>query len=82
MIYQHFPRRPREPFLRNLVSRFRAFVTARQVFSYCTFHVAFLLIPQPQHENMFSNNSNKVSETWGEIIKVRNHKLASSVASA
>jgi len=76
MIYQHFPRRPREPFLRNLVRRFRHFVTARQVFSYCTFHVAFLLIPQPRHEDMFLENSDKVSKTWGEVIKIRKHKLA------
>ena len=80
MIYQHFPRRPREPFLRNLVRRFRDFVTARQIFSYCTFHVAFLLIPQPHHEYMFLENSDKVSEKWGEVIKIRKHELARTVA--
>ena len=79
MIYQHFPRRPRQPFLQNLVRRFRDFVTARQVFSYCTFHVAFLLIPQPRHEDMFLENTDKVTEIWGEIIKVRKHKLARAI---
>jgi len=82
MIYQHFPRRPRQPFLRNLVGRFRDFVTARQVFSYCTFHVAFLLIPQPRHEDMFLENTDKVTEIWGEIIEVRKHKLARAIEAA
>jgi len=80
MIYQHFPRRPREPFLRALVHKFKDFVGAHQVFSYCTYHVAFLLIPQPHHEDLFLKNNHKVSEVWGEVIKVRKHKLVSPVA--
>lgn len=80
MIYQHFPRRPREPFLKDLVHRFKDFVGAHQVFSYCTYHVAFLLIPQPHHEALFLENNNKVNEVWGEVIKVRGHGLVSPVA--
>lgn len=75
MIYQHFPRRPREPFLRNLVRKLRDFVLARQVFSYCTFHVAFLLIPQPHHEEIFIENTARVSESWGDKIRVRKHPI-------
>jgi len=79
MIYQHFPRKPRELFLRNLVRKFKDIVGTHRVFSYCTNHVTFLLLPQPDHEDLFAQNSNKVKEVWGEIVKVRKHGLAGSV---
>jgi hypothetical protein len=75
LLYQHFPRKPRESFIRSLIQRFRALEGVRTVFSYCTFHVAFLLIPQPHHENMFIENSCKIRETWGDLIRVRTHSL-------
>jgi hypothetical protein len=80
MIYQHFPRRPREPFLQNLVHEFKDFVRVRRVFSYCTYHVAFLLIPQPQHENIFIKNTTKVSQNWGNIIRIKRHSLVKTPA--
>jgi hypothetical protein len=80
MIYQHFPRSPRELFLRNLFRKFKEFVHAPQVFSYCTFHVAFLVIPQPRHEEMFKKHNSIVSEVWGEVIDIRIHKIAGPVS--
>lgn len=79
MIYQHFPRKPHELFLRSLVRKFKEVVGIHRVFSYCTNHVTFLLLSQPDHEDLFAQNSNKVKEVWGEIIKVRKHGLAGSV---
>jgi len=79
MIYQHFPRKPRELFLRNLVRKFKDIVGTHRVFSYCTYHVTFLLLPQPDHEDLFAQNSNRVKDIWGEVIKVRKHGLAGSV---
>ena len=81
MIYQHFPRKPREPFLRDLVRKFRNVVHARQVFSFCTYHVAFMLVPQLHHQEIFLENSNRVEEVWGDVIKVRNHELVTSITS-
>ena len=75
LLYQHFPRKPRESFIRGLIQRFKAFKDVRSVLSYCTFHVAFLLIPQPDHESIFIESSFKVKETWGDLIKVRVHSL-------
>lgn len=81
MIYQHFPRKPREPFLRDLVRKFRNIVHVRQVFSYCTDHVAFILVPQLHHQEIFVENSNRVKKVWGDVIKVRNHELVPSITS-
>jgi len=80
MIYQHFPRSPREPFLRDLVRKCKEFVSAARVFSYLTSHVAFLVIPQPRHEEMFLEHNGIVSEAWGEVIKIRTHKIAGAVS--
>jgi hypothetical protein len=79
LIYQHFPRKPRELFLRNLVRKFKDLIGTHLVFSYCTYHVTFLLVPQPKHYDLFVQNSKKVEETWGEVIKVGKHRLARSV---
>jgi hypothetical protein len=78
LIYQHFPRKPRELFLRNLVRKIREIIGTRRVFSYCTYHVTFLLLTQPNHEHILTQNNNNVKEVWGEIIKIGNHELAGS----
>ena len=75
LLYQHFPRKPRESFIHNLIQQFKALDGIRSVFSYCTLHVAFLLIPQPHHENIFTENTIRISQNWGEIIRVRKHCL-------
>jgi len=73
LIYQHFPRKPREQFIRSLIRRFKTLDDIRCVFSYCTFHVAFLLIPQHDHEEMFAENSRRIKDNWGNLIMVRTH---------
>ena len=75
LLYQHFPRKPRESFIRSLIHQFKALDGIRNVISYCTFHVAFLLIPQPHHEEMFIENTARVSESWGDKIRVRKYPI-------
>ena len=73
LIYQHFPRKPREQFIRSLIRRFKTLDGIRSVFSYCTSHVAFLLIPQRDHEEMFAENSRRIKDNWGNLITIRTH---------
>lgn len=80
LLYQHLPRKPREAFVHGLLKQFNAFDQIRTVFSYSTFHVAFLLVPQPRHESMFIENSTRVSENWGDLIRVRKFSLAKECA--
>ena len=70
LIYQHLPRRPRETFIHNIVSRFHTIAGVHRVFSYCTDHVAFFLIPQPCHEEFFIEHNVKISHSWGNLILV------------
>ncbi len=75
LLYQHFPRKPRESFIRSLIQQFKALEGIRNVISYCTFHVAFLLIPQPHHEKIFVENTAQVSLQWGDLIRVKKHSV-------
>ena len=80
LLYQHFPRKPREAFICDLIQQFKALDGIRSVFSYCTFHVAFLLIPQPHHENIFIENTTKISQNWGDVIRVNRYSIAQAGA--
>ncbi len=50
VVYQHFPRRPRDIFLRDLAERACDVVGCRRVMALQTGHVAFVVLPQPLHE--------------------------------
>lgn len=79
LIYQHFPRKPREIFIRELVEQFQNMNGIKSVFSFSTYHVAFILIPQPRHEEEFHKRTFKISEIWGDLIKVKCHNLANPI---
>jgi hypothetical protein len=50
VVYQHFPRRPRSPFLNELAATARSLTGSISVFALQTGHVAFVVIPQPDHQ--------------------------------
>ena len=50
VVYQHFPRRTRALFLKELASRCRDVVGAGHVSALVTSHVAFVVLSQPRHE--------------------------------
>lgn len=76
LLYQHFPRKPRDSFIRGLIQQFKTVVGACNVISYCTFHVAFLLVPQPHHEDMFIENTLRISQNWENVMRVKRHSVA------
>jgi hypothetical protein len=76
LLYQHFPRMSREVFICGLVQRFKELKGIKSIYSCCTYHVAFLLIPQPHHEELFRKNTTQVSRNWGDIIRVQKYCIA------
>lgn len=74
IIYQHLPRRPRKKFIRRLVSKFNTRTGVRRVFSCCTDHVVFFLIPRPDHEGLFIKRKREISDKWGEKMVVVEHR--------
>jgi len=49
IVYQHFPRRPRHLFLRELAARVHEVTGTTRVLSISTPHVAFIVVPQTDH---------------------------------
>jgi hypothetical protein len=47
VIYQHFPRRPRQAFLESSYERARSELGCETVLAFITSHTAFLIVPQP-----------------------------------
>jgi hypothetical protein len=54
VVYQHFPRRPRSLFLRELANQACEVVGCRRVMALRTGYVAFVVLPQPRHEGVFA----------------------------
>jgi len=75
LLYQHFPRQPRDSFINNMIRRFRDLEGIRRVISYSTSHVVFLLLPQPRHEELLLSNTKEVERNWGSRIRVKNHRI-------
>jgi hypothetical protein len=73
LLYQCFPRISRQLFIESLVRRFKELDGIESVFSYCTKHVAFLLLPQSRHLKMFSKNNHEISQKWDGIIRVNSY---------
>lgn len=70
LVYQHFPRKPRAEFVRQMAERMQVETNAPSVYAFSTAGVVFLLASQPGHLAHFSRQTNLVQETWGEQIRV------------
>jgi len=73
LIYQHFPRVPRDLFIeakaRELVHR----TGAQEVISFRTSHVVFFLVLQAKRLDDFRKCSEKVKKSWRDQIRVACH---------
>ncbi|MEQ8765799.1 MAG: hypothetical protein RL885_17885 [Planctomycetota bacterium] len=71
LIYQHFPRRPREAFARELVHQLRERTGAKLIEAFHTSHVLFLLAAQPRHETNLHAACETLTSRWhGEISPI------------
>jgi hypothetical protein len=74
LIYQHFPRVPRRPFIdakaRELVEK----TGADEVYSFRTPRVVFFLVPQERHREDFREGSQKVADVWATQIELSPHQ--------
>lgn len=69
LVYQHLPPRPREPLIRDLVDKLKAFTNTNRIYLYRTRFVVFFLIPQLAHEKLFTKSNDVVAETWRNQIE-------------
>ncbi|WP_308389853.1 hypothetical protein [Acidithiobacillus sp. AMEEHan] len=68
LIYQHFPRKPRQPFAERLAADLRACTGACFVEAFRTPHVLFLLAAQDRHAQRYEDRIALLAAHWnGEI---------------
>jgi len=73
LIYQHFPRCARGPFVSKLVASTCQSVGADRAISFHTPHVVFLLFPQRRHWSALQSGAVKVAHRWRGQISVEFH---------
>ena len=70
LIYQHFPREPRVPFIQRMAAALRKRTGANFVKAFRTSHVLFLLAAQDLHVHNFAGNISLLADRWNGQIKV------------
>jgi len=73
LIYQHFARVKRAPFIEGKASQLIAKTGGPEVISFRTSHVVFFLIPQAERRIFFRDRSEEVERIWGKEIEVDHH---------
>lgn len=71
IVYQHFPRRPREVFLSDLRAAARSATGAAHVDTLATANVAFLVIAQPRHEGVLDERLGAFSARLAPLVANR-----------
>lgn len=73
LIYQHFPRLPRDAFIEGRARELMRETGAPEVISFRTSHVVFFLVPQAERQNYFRARSGEVAQRWGSEIRCAYH---------
>ena len=78
LIYQHFRREPRYPFIQRMAEDLRSCIGADFVEAFRTSHVLFLLAAQDRHVQKFEDNISLLVERWNgqiEVVGLANYPL-------
>jgi hypothetical protein len=75
LIYQHFPRVKRDPFIVGKSRQLMDKTGAPEVISFRTSHVVFILVPQVEHRDIFRDRSEVVAQCWGSEIRIADHPV-------
>jgi hypothetical protein len=78
LIYQHFPRKARGPYVDGLAAALMDRTGARALFVFITAQVAFLLVPQAQHESHFRFLGREFARHWNGQIRMCEYLLAAA----
>ena len=74
LIYQHFPRVARVPFISSKARELAVKTGAHEVYSFRTPRVLFLLAPQERDWQFLRQRIQKVEDVWGSQIEVASHR--------
>lgn len=71
LIYQHWPRKPRQPFIASLANRFRTATGVKRLYAYGRKFVVFFLVPQTHHEEIFARHNEGLAQEWKEQLEIQ-----------
>jgi len=78
LVYQHFPRRARGPYVEGLAAALMERTGARTVFAFPTARVVFLLAPQVRHEAHFRFQGGELARLWNGQIKMGESQIVAA----
>lgn len=73
LIYQHFPRKNRKQFIDTLVNEASRKIDSKEIFSFQTPRVLFLLFAQERDLKSIRKSTEKIHEIWGNEILYKIH---------
>jgi hypothetical protein len=74
LVYQHFPRKPRDAFIDRIAEGVRSHTSAdARIYSFRTSKVVFFLASRPEHTEQFGRRAEEVSSVWGDQIRALRH---------
>jgi len=68
LIYQHFPRKPRDEYIDAMSSRIGDTTGACEVLAFRTDHVVFFLAPQQSQTEVYASSMDAISRRWSGLI--------------
>jgi hypothetical protein len=75
LVYQHFGRQKRDPFIQDLAQEFGKETGVGTVYSFRTPNVVFFLVPQTDHQKLLVQGGEEVERLWGGQISVGRHNV-------
>jgi hypothetical protein len=78
LVYQHFPRVRRDPFVERLAGELLGRTAAPEVVAFSTARVLFLLVPQRAHRRRLLARTRVVERQWREQFRITRHPACSS----
>jgi len=73
LIYQHFPRLPRDAFIEGRARELIHKTGTPEVISFRTSHVVFFLVPRAHRREYFRVRSAEIAQRWGPQIRIGYH---------
>lgn len=70
LVYQHFPREKREPFVYQKLAKIREQTGLENVIAFCTSRVVFFLVTQEKHLELFDERRDTIENQWGSQISI------------
>jgi hypothetical protein len=73
LIYQHFPRVERDRFIRKIARQLATKTGARQIYSFKTSYVVFLLACRERHRKFFQDTVQDIEKNWEPQFHIATH---------